>query len=1104
MPGKGGFGRNADPWRGRLDRFCLRGENLVMAEAQDRTTVSEPGTGRRSRIVRRYFLIFATLVGGLLWAGIIVEMGFRFQETYRNLEVIHGQMAELAALRIQNYIDGVAETVRMAAQPRRLADGKITDDYIADLHSLLRNVPAIRDAVAVGLDGREQLRVSRIGSSFPDASADHTATPYFAVARSGRTYFGPVVFPSDTFEPRILVAVPIEPFRGEVIGVLAARVNVRYVWDVVQEIRVGKSGYVYVVSETGTLVAHPDLHLVLQRKDLSGFPQVAALRDSEGTAAGPAVYRNFDGRWVLASHVRIPNVGWAVMVERPLLEAYAPLLVSLARTGGILLVACLMTVGAAVLLGRRVVRPIEILRGGAARLESGDLQARLDVKTGDEFEELAEDFNRMAGRLQDSYGDLETRVQSRTRELAQSVGELKALGEVGQAVNSTLDLEVVLTTIVAKAVQLSGTDSGAIFIFDQATQRFQLRYTYGLDDAAIAAISDPGIDLANTAIGRAAAQREPIQFPDLRLEPQTAARDITLRAGYLGVLIVPLLRPDHIVGALAVQRKEPGLFPKSTVDLLQTFATQSVLAIQNARLFAEVGQKSRELEIASRHKSQFLANMSHELRTPLNAIIGLTEMMLANALRFGMDKADEPLRRVHRAGTHLLGLINQVLDLSKIEAGKLELSIEPVDLAPLIDEVVDTARSLAEQNKNRLTVAYPANFGHLAADPLRLRQILLNLLSNACKFTKQGEVSLTAARDTVDGRPWIEFTVADTGIGMTPEQLARIFDQFSQAESATARRYGGTGLGLTITRELCRRMGGDVTVTSELGKGSTFVVRLPAEADQEHGARAHPASERQGDASPGQCVLVIDDDATARELIADHLKQAGYGVVMAASGREGLRKAKEARPIAITLDVVMPDLDGWAVLAELRQDPDLADVPVIMATILDEELNGVALGADAYVVKPIERDRLIELVQRFRKPVRRTRMLLVEDDEIQRQRIRSWLETQHWLVIEAENGRIALDRLKEERPDLILLDLMMPQMDGFQLVAALQHEPAWRDIPVIVVTARDLSSDDRLRLNAAVAAVLSKDSFLPDQLVERIRRLAPKADQAKSVAESVS
>ena len=418
-------------------------------------------------------------------------------------------------------------------------------------------------------------------------------------------------------------------------------------------------------------------------------------------------------------------------------------------------------------------------------------------------------------------------VQARTRELTQSVGELRALGEISQAVNSTLDLQSVLDTIVAKATQLSSTEAGVIYVFDEADRQFQLHATYGMTAEMIAVIKEHHADFSE-AVSAATQRREPDQVADL--QPSSKANEMIRRLGYRARLVVPLLSGDRIVGALVVRRKAPGEFSQSTIELLQTFAAQSVLAIQNARLFAEIEDKSRQLQMASENKSQFVSSMSHELRTPLNAIIGLTEMMVTNAARFGTEKAQEPLQRVNRAGTHLLGLINQVLDLSKIEAGKLELNPQTVQLAPLIDEVIGTARQLAEQNKNRLVVEAQENLGALTVDPMRLRQILLNLLSNACKFTKEGEVKLRARR-VADGRDWIELAVADTGIGMTAEQQAKLFEEFSQADATTAQRFGGTGLGLAITRKLARMMGGDVTVTSEPGKGSVFTVRLPGGAD---------------------------------------------------------------------------------------------------------------------------------------------------------------------------------------------------------------------------------------------------------------------------------
>jgi signal transduction histidine kinase/CheY-like chemotaxis protein len=440
----------------------------------------------------------------------------------------------------------------------------------------------------------------------------------------------------------------------------------------------------------------------------------------------------------------------------------------------------------------------------------------------------------------------------------------------------------------------------------------------------------------------------------------------------------------------------------------------------------ELEEAMQQAETANRAKSAFLANMSHELRTPLNAIIGLTDMMVSNSARFGTDKALEPLRRVHRAGRHLLELINQVLDLSKIEAGKLELNPELINVPRLLDDVVGTARSLAEQNNNTLLVDCPGDIDPLYVDALRLRQILLNLLSNACKFTKNGRISLRVAPVSADGRTWFDFIVSDSGIGMSADQLDRLFEEFTQGDQSTARRYGGTGLGLAITRRLCRMMDGDVSVTSELGKGSIFVVRLPADSASRFDA-ALAATEIEAEPQTfGDCVLVIDDDATARELIANHLREEGFSVATATSGRDGLRRAGELRPMAITLDVLMPDLDGWTVLAALRGNPELAEIPVVMATITDQQRKGMALGAAGYLTKPIDRDQLIALLRPYQARVRRTRVLMVEDDPAQRMSIRSVLEPQQWRVTEADNGRVALDLLAKEIPDIILIDLMMP------------------------------------------------------------------------------
>jgi GAF domain-containing protein/CheY-like chemotaxis protein len=681
-----------------------------------------------------------------------------------------------------------------------------------------------------------------------------------------------------------------------------------------------------------------------------------------------------------------------------------------------------------------------------------------------------------------------TELQARTQALTRSVDELQALSAVSRTVSSTLDLPTVLTTIVNRAVQLAGAAGGVVYEYDETTQTFALQASHRMPDELLEVLRAEPLRIGEGATGQAALRREPVQLPDIsdeRAYSTTRLRTALLQQGNRSVLAVPLMSESRILGVLTVWRRAVGLYPDEVVNLLQTFAGQSALAIQNARLFREIEAKSRELEVASRHKSEFLANMSHELRTPLNAIIGYSEMLQEEAEDQHAESFIPDLRRIHAAGKHLLELINAVLDLSKIEAGKMELYLESFEVAPLVGDVVAVLEPLAQKNANRVVVECAPDIGAMRADLTKLRQALFNLLSNACKFTERGTVSLTVTRHAMGDGDAISFAVSDTGIGMTPQQMARLFEEFGQADASTTRRYGGTGLGLALSRRLCRMMGGDITVTSQAGRGSTFTIRLPAEVTEaKRDATVTPP--REPAPAGSSVVLVIDDDGSVRDLMSRFLGKEGFRVITATGGEEGLRLARELRPDVVTLDVLMPGMDGWSVLAALKADAELADIPVVMLTMLDDRNLGYALGAADYLTKPIERERLVAVLARYRPDLP---VLVVDDDPDFRDLARRMLEREGYTVTEAANGRAALDRLREGVPGVVLLDLMMPEMDGFDFVVAARSEPAWRSVPIVVITAKDLSAEDHERLNGYVARVLQKGALSRETLLGEVRDL---------------
>jgi signal transduction histidine kinase len=960
----------------------------------------------RGSLFRKYAVLFVVLVSGALFTSGALEIYFSYQENKEALVTLQREKAVGAATRIELFVKEVERQISWTTQPSIVAPAAAMEQRRADYFRLLRQVPAITEVSYLDAQGREQLRVSRLAMDVVGSGDSYAQDPRFRVPKSGKTYFSPVYFRKES-EPYIRIALA---GSGSSSGVTVAEVNLKFIWDVVSQIKIGKAGHAYVVDSHGQLIAHPDISLVLKKTDLSALDQVRAALSVTALGAGmPGIARDLEGRQVLSASAPIAPLGWAVLIEQPLVEAFEPIRWSIYRTIGLALFGVLLAVLASLALARRMVRPIRALTEGAGRIGSGDLGHRLEVHTGDEIETLAEQFNRMTSQLRESYANLEQKVEERTRELSRSLEQQTATSEILRVISSSpTDVQPVFDVIVERAVRLCGGRFGRLYRYEGGIVHLaashglsigglgqvQRIFPRPLSDDTIAghviltrepfyirdvrqeenvpelsrkmieaidarsqvtipmlragepigamtlgwaephAFDDQQVDLMKTfasqaviaienvrlfkeldvrnhdltetleqqtatgeilrvisasqtdvqpvfeaiaenslrlceaafstvyrfdgqlihlealrnispegaeairaafpmplsragATARAIMTRSIVHIADVRDDPEYKLQGLAQTAAFRCILSVPMLRDGVPIGTITVATNRTTPFPEKQVALLTTFADQAVIAVENVRLFTEIQEKTQQLEIANRHKSEFLANMSHELRTPLNAVIGFSEVLLERMFGEVNEKQEEYLQDILSSGKHLLSLINDILDLSKIEAGRMELEALPFDLPAALDNALTLIKERAARNSIGLAVHVDPRIGEVVADERKVKQVLLNLLSNAVKFTPEGgTITMTA----VLNGGMVEISVADTGIGIAPEDQAAVFEEFRQVGTDYARKREGTGLGLALARRLVELHGGTLTLQSELGKGSTFTFTIPVRA----------------------------------------------------------------------------------------------------------------------------------------------------------------------------------------------------------------------------------------------------------------------------------
>ena len=777
----------------------------------------------RRSIYRKYLALIIALVAGALVVSGAIGIYFSYLETRHSLFSLAQEKAASAATRIEQFVKEIENQVAWTTLLPQAGEGADPlEPRRFDFVRLGKLVQPITEANYIDAKGCLQVKESRLEiSGAGECLADLSKDVRFLGARASGVYYGPVYFRKET-EP--YMAIALKAAGG---GVSAVEVNLKFIWEVIQRIRIGEAGLAYVVNKDGNLIAHPDISLVLQKTDFSTLPQVKNALQVKPAAPGDADERQLlgeardrNGRAVITAYARIEPLDWYVFVEQPTAEAYQPLYASLARSGALLVAGLLLSILVGLVFAKRMTNPIRALQDGAVAIGAGDLNQRIDVRTGDEFQQLAEQFNRMAAELKESYAGLERKVDERTAELKTTLDQQTATSEILRVISGSMtESQPVFDAIVKNCHALFPGSRVALGLVHE--NLIEVRASVG--GTGESDTYDMAID-SSSGLATSILEARTLHYPDVDKAVEQFPQLRRFASGYKSGLVTPLMREGRPIGAISVLRPAAGAFSQKEIALLQTFSDQAVIAIENVRLFGEIQEKSRQLEIANRHKSEFLANMSHELRTPLNAIIGFSEVLDERYFGELNEKQADYVKDIHSSGRHLLQLINDILDLSKIEAGRMELDAGDFDLPAALQNALTLVRERAQRHGIELGLDVDAGLGTFRADERKFKQIMLNLLSNAVKFTPEGGKVSVAAK--LNGSA-VEVSVADTGVGIAPEDQAIVFEEFRQVGRDYTRKAEGTGLGLALTRRFVELHGGVISLASTPGKGSTFTFTLP-------------------------------------------------------------------------------------------------------------------------------------------------------------------------------------------------------------------------------------------------------------------------------------